>query len=52
MKPKPENEASITAKKNRSKRIFISTGEVSGDLQGSLLIEALNRQFLAPGKNF
>ncbi|HIK45570.1 MAG TPA: lipid-A-disaccharide synthase [Leptolyngbyaceae cyanobacterium M65_K2018_010] len=25
----------------RSRRIFISTGEVSGDLQGSLLIEAL-----------
>jgi lipid-A-disaccharide synthase len=27
-----------------SARIFISTGEVSGDLQGSLLIEALQRQ--------
>jgi len=26
------------------KRIFISTGEVSGDLQGSLLIEALQRR--------
>lgn len=26
------------------KRIFVSTGEVSGDLQGSLLIEALHRQ--------
>lgn len=25
-------------------RIFISTGEVSGDLQGSMLIEALFRQ--------
>ncbi len=29
---------------NRTGRIFISTGEVSGDLQGSLLIAALNRQ--------
>jgi len=28
----------------KSCRIFISTGEVSGDLQGSLLIEALQRQ--------
>ncbi|MDX2231347.1 MAG: lipid-A-disaccharide synthase [Leptolyngbyaceae cyanobacterium bins.349] len=27
----------------RSFRIFISTGEVSGDLQGSLLIQSLNR---------
>jgi lipid-A-disaccharide synthase len=30
-------------------RIFISTGEVSGDLQGSMLIEALYRQALAAG---
>ncbi|NMF61329.1 lipid-A-disaccharide synthase [Brasilonema octagenarum] len=30
-------------------RIFISTGEVSGDLQGSLLITALNRQAAAAG---
>jgi lipid-A-disaccharide synthase len=29
---------------NSSKKIFISTGEVSGDLQGSLLIAALHRQ--------
>lgn len=29
---------------NRSIRIFISTGEVSGDLQGSMLVEALFRQ--------
>ena len=28
-------------------RIFISTGEVSGDLQGSLLIESLQRQAVA-----
>jgi lipid-A-disaccharide synthase len=27
----------------RPYRIFISTGEVSGDLQGSLLIEALHQ---------
>ncbi|MCW9681728.1 lipid-A-disaccharide synthase [Dolichospermum planctonicum UHCC 0167] len=30
-------------------RIFISTGEVSGDLQGSLLITALQRQAVAVG---
>lgn len=29
---------------NRSIRIFISTGEVSGDLQGAMLVEALFRQ--------
>lgn len=30
-------------------RIFISTGEVSGDLQGALLVEALQRQATAAG---
>ncbi|MBD2448834.1 lipid-A-disaccharide synthase [Nostoc sp. FACHB-152] len=30
-------------------RIFISTGEVSGDLQGSLLIKAIQRQAAAAG---
>ncbi|HEY9819745.1 MAG TPA: lipid-A-disaccharide synthase, partial [Candidatus Sericytochromatia bacterium] len=31
------------------KTIFISTGEVSGDLQGALLIEGLKRQAQAQG---
>ncbi|NEP05009.1 MAG: lipid-A-disaccharide synthase, partial [Okeania sp. SIO4D6] len=32
-------------------KIFISTGEVSGDLQGSLLVEALYRQAQLQGLN-
>lgn len=32
-------------------RIFISTGEVSGDLQGSLIVAALQQQALASGLN-
>jgi lipid-A-disaccharide synthase len=31
------------------KRVFISTGEVSGDLQGSLLVRALHQQAIALG---
>jgi lipid-A-disaccharide synthase len=38
----PKDNAAIP--QSHSLRIFISTGEVSGDLQGSLLIEALQRQ--------
>ena len=34
----------MTNSQPQLKRIFISTGEVSGDLHGSLLIEALQRQ--------
>lgn len=31
-------------------RVFISTGEVSGDLQGALLVSALQRQMAAKGR--
>ncbi|MEO0455183.1 MAG: lipid-A-disaccharide synthase [Cyanobacteria bacterium P01_A01_bin.114] len=36
--------SSKTLSKSRPVRIFIHTGEVSGDLQGGVLIEALNRE--------
>jgi lipid-A-disaccharide synthase len=39
----------ITHSQNKTMRIFISTGEVSGDLQGSLLVAALLRQAAATG---
>ncbi|PZV11352.1 MAG: lipid-A-disaccharide synthase [Leptolyngbya sp.] len=34
---------------SKTARIFISTGEVSGDMQGALLVEALNRHAQARG---
>ncbi len=50
MKGELENPSSFSLPtKSRSWRVFISTGEVSGDLQGSLLIDALYRQASARG---
>lgn len=50
MKPEPKISARINPREKTAIRIFIATGEVSGDLQGSLLIKALNRQAAAMGK--
>lgn len=42
-------DASPTPPATRQRRLFISTGEVSGDLQGSLLTAALHRQAALAG---
>lgn len=45
LKPEVASNLSLTEQQSETPnyRIFISTGEISGDLQGSLLIEALQR---------
>ena len=40
----------MATKPNRPLRIFLSTGEVSGDLQGALLVQALQRQAQTLGR--
>ncbi len=45
----PISSSSLPPIPAQSIRLFISTGEVSGDLQGSLLIQALNRQAVHRG---
>ncbi|MEM7792845.1 MAG: lipid-A-disaccharide synthase [Cyanobacteria bacterium P01_C01_bin.118] len=39
-----QQQANTTTNSRRPLRVFIHTGEVSGDLQGSLLVKALERQ--------
>jgi lipid-A-disaccharide synthase len=47
--PAAKTQTSKLSSNSRPTRIFISTGEVSGDLQGGLLIGALKRQAEARG---